>query len=103
MLNGDPEVADSALVLLRINSTGDGLTFSYTRLADSAVITAQTLWYSYNLTDWFELSASELSSILSVEPIPESDGALETVSYDLTPLEPESGRIFVQLGVELDF
>jgi len=103
VLNGDPEVADRPLILPRINSVGDGRTFSYTRIADSTAMTTQTLWYSYNLTDWFELSASELNSILSVNPIPESDGALERVSYDLTPLDPENEGIFVQLGVELNF
>ncbi len=98
VLNGNPNVNDHAAILPYIVSDQESSTFEFTRRIDSTEVTTQTIQYSYDLTNWTNILANEMSPLVSINN--NKDGISQLVSLDLTPLELEDRRIFVRLKVE---
>ena len=85
-------------ILPYIVSDQESSTFEFTRRIDSTEVTTQTIQYSYDLTNWTNILANEMSPLVSINN--NKDGISQLVSLDLTPLELEDRRIFVRLKVE---
>lgn len=98
ILGSDPlNLASASLPVNLIDS--ENLQFHYTRNTEANVITQQTVEYSYNLKDWFEIGVDSLNPEVTIST--GSAANTEDVVVSLEALTPVDGKLFVRLKASL--